>query len=239
MTEPNPARILLLDIEATNLDADMGFLLCVGYKWFGQERVNVTSLLDYPDAFGKDPTNDKYVLRALHPLMVEADLIVAYYGKEYRFDVPFINTRMLWHRLPVLPTTTRIVDLYDVAKRDLKLHSRRLASVLDLLQASSEKTKLSGRIWIRAAAGHKPSLRYVINHCFWDVKLLEEAYVGLRAFVRTHPNVTGEFSNRMLGKCRTCGSTRLQRRGYALTRSNRKVRVHCQNCGSWDVRLAT
>lgn len=233
MTKP---RILLFDIEATNLNADFGFALCVGYKWYGEKRTHVPSLLDYPGAFGKDPTNDKQLMEHVHDTLLKADMIVGFYSK--LFDLPWLEARMLSHGLAPLPSIPH-VDLYFTAKTHLKIHSRRLANLIDFLGLKAEKTRLSGPIWIRAGAGHTPSIRYVVKHCRHDINALEQAYTLLRPLVRLHPNVTGRYKTKEKGKCRTCGSSNLQWRGrMLLTRTNAKRRVRCTDCGSWDTRVS-
>jgi len=233
MTGP---RILLLDIECTNLDADYGYTMCVGYKWYGEKKIHVPSVLDYADAFGKDPTNDKHLMRDIHKVMSQADMWVTFYGK--MFDVPYLMARMLHHKLPILPPIPH-VDLYFTAKTNLKVSSRRLGNLIDHLGLKARKTRLSGPIWVRAAAGHTPSLKYIKDHCYHDINALSELYTLLRPLVRLHPNVTGKYTTAEKGKCRICGSDRLQWRGrLLLTRTSAKRRVHCSNCGSWDTRLA-
>lgn len=228
------AKILLFDIEATNLDADFGFAICVGYRWYGEKKIYVPSVLDYPTAFGRDPTNDKYLMRDIHRVLSQADVIVGFYSK--LFDLPWLMARMLHHGLPSLPAIPH-VDLYFTARANLKIHSRRLANLIDFLNLKAEKTRLSGPVWVRAGAGHAPSIRYVVDHCWHDIDALDKTYTLLRPLVRLHPNVAGVYRVKELGVCRTCGKAKLHRRGYQLTRTNRKHRVQCMACGAWDTRL--
>ncbi len=228
------ARILLLDIETTQLSLDFGHIMCVGFKGYGESPVHVPSVRDYP-TFKKAPWDDTLLMRDLYEVVKDCDLLVTYFGKQ--FDWPALQTRMLKAGLPPLESMgSRHVDMYWTAKRELRLHSNRLESVMDFLDCPVKKTKLSGPIWDAAASGDGEALDYVIEHCRNDVLGLEWVYERLRPYIRQHPVVAGR------GSCRVCGSASLQFRGYAaLSNPTAKVkhRVQCQNCGAWDQRYET
>lgn len=221
-------KILLWDIEATGLNSDFGTVLCIGYKWFDEADVHVISITDYKNAFDEDPTDDSRVIRDFLKVYETADLTVTYYGTGY--DRKMLYAKLLEHGMAI-PANIPMVDLYWTVKSNLALSRKRLATVAEFLGLETQKTAVLGKVWKRASAGHRPSIRYIIEHCVADVKVLEEAYVKLRPLVRTHPRVSG------FGPCRYCGSNRLQRRGYALTAlKNRQQRVWCKDCGGWDQR---
>ena len=88
--------------------------------------------------------------------------------------------------------------------------------------------------WVKAAAGHKRSLKYIYDHCIFDIKVLEEAYERMRPLINAHPNC-----NLLIGGdegCPTCGSGKIQKRGTRIVRTAKYRRYHCQNCGSWSSR---
>lgn len=220
-------RILLFDIETTHLKADFGTLLCFGFKWFGESKVEVPSIADF-SAWKKDPTNDKGLVKAAAEVLSSADMWVTYYGKG--FDVKYLNSKLLEHDLPVLPNIPH-VDLFYTVRGNLALSRKSLANVSYFLKLDATKTPVEGRIWKRAMVGHEDSLRYIIRHCRSDVLVLEEAYLKLRPLVRTHPRVRG------FGPCRFCGSEELQRRGRVINALKKeKQRVVCKECGGWDQR---
>jgi uncharacterized protein YprB with RNaseH-like and TPR domain len=224
--------ILLFDIEATSLNADFGIMLAFGYKWLGQPRATVLSLLDYATPclcckrYKTDSDTD--LVEDACRVLSDASMWVTWYGTGY--DQKFINSRIVESGLDLLPPVPH-VDLYYVAKHKLKLSSNRLASVQDFLQLPVAKTPLTRSLWRHAEAGVGRALRYVVDHCEKDVDVLEAAYYKLRGFVRQHPRIAG------YGPCRVCGSERLQKRGIVITAlKNEKQRIQCQSCGSWDTR---
>lgn len=221
-------RLLAWDLECSSLNADYGIILCVGFKYIGTGRVEVISIADFP-LFERDPSNDRELCKAISKRLMESDGWVTWFGTY--FDIPFINSRLLYHRLPTIPANHPHVDGWRTAKNRLKLRNNRLNTVQDFLGLSVEKDAVKGPIWVRALTGDPRALRYVINHCRKDVLVLEEAYERLRPLIVDHPNMN------LIGKdghCPTCGSKRLQARGYQVAKTRRYQRYHCQKCGAWS-----
>lgn len=228
MTET--ARILVYDIEATNLDAEFGYVLAIGYKFVGEpDNKTVVLSIDQFPRYEKDRTDDRPILKAFEPVYKSADAILHFNG--IRYDEPFVNTRRLVHGMDPLPRKPRI-DLLYTAKSTLRIRSKSLDRVAKLLQTKNQKSPVTGRHWVRAMSGYKESLQYISRHCRADVLVLEEVYLRLRGRVYNHPRVSTDIA-----ACRFCGG-RVIRRGYALTAlKNRPVRVQCVSCRSWDQRV--
>jgi uncharacterized protein YprB with RNaseH-like and TPR domain len=111
------AKILYYDIEtAPNLSYVWGqyeqnvidherewYILCVSYRWEGENKTHVCSLVDFPDAYKKDPENDYHVVKKMWDLIDEADIVIAHNGD--RFDMRKANARFVYHGLgPTSPT---------------------------------------------------------------------------------------------------------------------------------------
>jgi len=220
-------KIAIWDIECTNLNANYGYMLCMGYKFLGESKSHLISITDFP-AFQKNPTNDYYLVKAAGEVLSQCDMWVTWYGA--RFDVPYLQSRLVFHKLPIMPPIAH-VDGWRIAKYKMKLNSNRLASVTGFLELE-EKTPLSGPIWIRAAAGHKQSVKYVTEHCIQDVKVLEQVYERIKPLMTNHPG-RGVMEGKKLA-CPVCGSARVQKRGYHMTRLRKYQRFQCQGCGAWS-----
>lgn len=229
LTEEEKPRILIWDIEATSLNADFGYMLCFGYKWYGERTTKVVSVTDF-EKHGDDVTNDREVVKAALAVLDSADMWVTWYGK--RFDVPFIQSRLMYHGLPVLGMKPHY-DGWETARKKMRLHSNRLASVSAFLEVE-EKTPLSGPIWVRAGAGHKPSIRYIRQHCKQDVIVLEQVYTRLRTIASTHPNLSIQPRALVVEgrRCPTCGHDSLISRGYVYKVTCVYQRFVCKDCGA-------
>lgn len=223
------ARILVYDIESTNLDAEFGYILAIGYKFVGEPKssTKVISISDFP-RYEKDRTDDSLVLRAFEPIYMQADAILHYNG--IRFDEPYVNTRRIIHGMDTLPRKPRI-DLLYTAKSTLRMRSKSLDRVAKLLGTTEQKSPVMGKHWVRAMSGYKASLQYIVRHCRADVLVLEEVYMRLRGRVYNHPRVS------TVAACRFCGGEVIKR-GFALTAlKNRPQKVQCKVCRAYDQRV--
>lgn len=220
-------RIAFFDIEVTNLDADFGYVICVSWKFLGEDKIHTVRIDDF-NLFKREPWNDRELLREVRERLSVADIIVGWYSS--KFDIPFLNSRMLHNGISPLPPIPHI-DGWRVAKYKLKLHSNRLDSVTKFFRLD-QKTPLDGDIWTKAKAGHRPSIKYIVEHCEQDVLVLEEAYHKIKSLISNHPNIN--IVNDLDARCPTCGSKRLQKRGYTIARTSKKQRYACQSCGSWS-----
>lgn len=175
-------KACILDIEATDLSADFGRILCACVKPIGQ-KVKTFSQRDDPEYFRKYPWDDRPLVRRLLRELKKYDVWITYYGK--RYDVPFIRTRSLLCRRSSDPISVFHIDLYFFAKFGLCLRRRSLLRLSDLLKSKSRKTELGCKEWSRAATGDISSLRYIERHCQADVEVLEEVYQKCRPYLRT------------------------------------------------------
>ena len=220
-------NILSWDIEASNLNADFGIMLCCGFKVVGQGSPKVLRIDDFPGS--NIIKKEKAPLRAVRARLLEADCWLTHFGTWY--DIPFVNTRLLYHNLPTLPTNFPHVDTWKISKNHLKLRNNRLITISEFLGTRDEKNAIKPEQWLLALGGHRSSMSYIVEHCRRDVLVLEQAYGKLRHLINNHPvfNLVSEK-----GVCKTCGSSDLQWRGYHRTRQHAYRRFHCQDCGQWD-----
>jgi len=229
--ETNPdqlRRITAWDIEAANLSANFGVILCVGFKDVGRGQAEVLSLQHYGWPQNRDIFRaEKKLLKAVSARLQDSDCWLTHYGSDARFDLPYMNTRLLYHNLPPLDRRFPQIDTWKIAKGGLKLSSNRLGAIQEFFGLKDAKNAIKPGLWIKALSGQKAAMDYIEHHCKLDVLVLEEAYLKLRALVPDHPYVNG------IG-CRVCGSNRLQSRGYHRTRVRVYRRFQCQDCGAWN-----
>jgi hypothetical protein len=234
-------KILFYDIEtAPNLSYVWGhyeqnvikhdrewYMLCFGYKWEHQKRTYVSSLIDFPEAYAKDPEDDFHVVKKLWELINEADIIVAHNGD--KFDQRKANARFIKHGLgPASPVAT--VDTLKVARKYFYFNANHLNSLGKHL-GLGEKVETGGfETWAGCMRGDSKAWRKMIKYCRQDVVLLRDVYLALRPWMTNHPNRnTYEEGN----GCPTCGHLTLHRRGYKTTKTMRYIQMQCQACGSY------
>lgn len=229
MTQKSNCRILSWDIEASSLNADFGIILCVGFKEVGRGKAEVLNILDYEDVSGDLIKAEKKLLKDVTIRLLDSDMWLTHFGTWY--DINFVNSRLIYHKLPIIPPNFNHIDTWKIAKNKLKLRNNRLITLSEFLGTEDEKNAIRPEQWIRAIGGHRPSMDYIVEHCRRDVCVLEEVYERIKPLMSDHPNVA-LVENRM--GCNVCGEKDLQKRGWHVTRLRKYQRYQCQSCGSWS-----
>lgn len=226
------ARILFWDLETfgMNFNADAGFIMVASYKWQGEDKVH-TITRRHPGRWSRKLFDDKEICQKFAEVFATADMHVTWNGT--RFDVPFLQTRMLKHGLGILPPIAH-EDGLRTARRTLKMR-RSLGNIQKFFELGTKKEEMNlAKVWLPAAAGDPVALKQVIKRCESDVKLLEEAYNLLAPLSNTHPNMN--ISEKGLQKelrCPLCTSKDVQHRGEQRALRHYRLRYHCQKCHRW------
>jgi uncharacterized protein YprB with RNaseH-like and TPR domain len=165
-------RIGFLDLEASNLKANIGNLISWAIKplgkktkfdcWTREEAINWDKM-------------DRRIMTTLIEELQNYDLIVTYYGTG--FDNKFMRTRAMILDLPGFPQfgTLKHFDLYYAVRGKMSLYSNRLAVATAALGIEG-KTPLPASIWGPARLGYPKALKEIKVHNVEDVKILEDLY---------------------------------------------------------------
>lgn len=197
-------------------------IMSFSYKWQGEETVKCVAMNDF-----KDSSSDKHVVKALHAILGEADLVVAHNGDA--FDIKKANTRFLYHGLPPLPATPSI-DTKKVAKKYFNFNGNGLQDLGIYLKLGKKMKHEGFEMWLGCLAGKKSSWDMMKKYNKQDVTLLEKVYNKLLPWIKNHPNLS-QLNNEF--NCNTCSSSRLQKRGRSVTTTAIKQKWQCQDCGNW------
>ena len=174
------SKIAFFDLETTNLNASIGMILCGCIGWRARPGEPGSILTAVANKGNDGLLSDHAVCLTLRDALETADYVVTWYGT--KFDIPYINTRLLMHdERPI--NRLRHVDLYYSARFRLRLHSNRLQVAAETLLDKSDKTRVIGGVWQRAAQGSDEDMKYIIEHCKVDVGELEQVFDQLRGFV--------------------------------------------------------
>lgn len=235
-------KVLLFDIENSPLiTANWGlyeqnavwtleewYILCFSYRWLGKRKTYNKSLLDYRGyKSGRD--NEKALVTDLWKLFDEADIIIGHNGD--RFDIRKSNAKFLEYGLGV-PGNYKTVDTLKIARKYFALTSNKLDYLADILGIGRKKQTGGYKLWEQCMAGDKKAWKKMNAYCNHDVLLLEKVYLELRKWHVSHPDLN--IYNGERGKCKTCQSTKLEKRGFDYTKVKKFQRYRCKNCGSWQ-----
>lgn len=197
VTAPRAIRRLFLDIE-TSPDVVMtwriGFkininhdsilkeraIICACWSWDGEDKVHY--------AHWDKEQDDKIILVPLLEAIAEADEIVYHNGE--RFDMPWVKTRCLFHKLPTLPTH-KGVDTLQWARRKFYFNSNKLDYIARFLGIGS-KLKTGFGLWRAIVLDHDDkALKEMVIYCQNDVVLLKKVWARLAQVMphKTHAGV--------------------------------------------------
>jgi hypothetical protein len=117
-------------------------------------------------------------------------------------------------------------------KRDAFMLSNKLES-RRLWLGEEGKAETGGfGLWKRVMDGDREAKRLMEEYNRRDVEITEEEFNRMRAggWVRGLPNHAIEGGH----VCPSCGSGKLQARGWQVTLTRRYKRFQCRECGSWS-----
>lgn len=201
------------------------YMLGFSYKWLDKEDVGNEFLHQGPKRKFK-AHDDEAMIRKLHKLLDEADIVVTYNGN--RFDIPFFNARCLKYGLTP-PSPYRSVDLFTTVRSKFKLNSKKLDYVNKFIGYSG-KDAMCKQDWVDCHYNDVDAYEKMATYCDRDVVALEEAYIRVLPWITNHPNIS-----QMSGKhcCPKCGSGELSLGGWTIPYMNGKQyrRKICANCG--------
>lgn len=169
-----------VDIEATNLGAMFGHVLCTS---FADEFGRVETLrIDDARFAGKNIIDDGPLVAGIRDKLETYDVVV---GHNFRlYDKAFLNARLVRAGERPIRSDLMIIDsLYLVGGQNMRLGSRRLESVAKFLELPVQKTPLDGQTWQLAGAGDKEALDSVVEHCEHDVLVERLAFARIKNFV--------------------------------------------------------
>lgn len=173
------------------------------------------------------------MLGRIHRLLDEADMVIHYNGKS--FDIKHLNKEFLKHKFSP-PSPFKQVDLLQTMRQNFKFPSNKLGYILEELELGEKGDPGGMKTWDACLHGDKKAWETMKTYNIGDVVELEKLYVELRSWIKGHPNPALHSADKEC--CPTCGSEKIQKRGYEVTRAYRYRRLQCMECGTWS-RAAT
>ncbi|GAG77068.1 unnamed protein product [marine sediment metagenome] len=171
-------RVCYLDIESTALTATFGMVLSTAIKERDNPNIMVSKF-----KFGLTNGFDRPCIQSTVDILKQFDVVVTYYGGDYRFDIPMIRTKADEYNISFPEYGDMVsIDLYTVVKKKYKLHSNRL-DVACRINGIQGKTHLDPKIWKAAMFGDPGALEYVVEHNKQDVVILEKLHKRLEKYM--------------------------------------------------------
>ena len=200
------------------------YILCFSYKWLGEKKVYSHALIDHK--FNPAKPDDWPIIEKLWLLFNEADVICAHNGDS--FDIKKSNTRFAIHGLKP-PSPYKQMDTKKIAKKYFGFESNKLDELCRQLNLGRKIHTGGFDLWLECMAGKKEAWKKMVEYNKQDVLLLEQVYLRLRGWHKTHPNIS--FFTRNGGECTVCRSRNIKRDGIEYYAGGVAQRYQCNNCG--------
>lgn len=219
-TSPNLAHIWGLRDQYINPQhlLESSYVLCWAAKWLGDKEVQFDSV---------NKSSHKTMLRRIHKLISAADAVIHYNGT--KFDMPTLNKEFILHGFPP-PAPYKQIDLLKSVRSQFRFPSNKLDYVAQRLGLGKKTDHEGYTLWVKCMNKDKEAWKRMEEYNIQDVVLLEKVYEKVLPWIKNHPN-RGLYGG---DGCPTCGSSRLQKRGFAHTSTGSYQRFQCTECGSWS-----
>ena len=176
------------------------FVLSWSAKWlFSAETMG--DIVTPEEALNGD---DKRVCESMWQLFESADIVCAHNGKG--FDIRKLNSRWILHKQPP-PSPYQVIDTL-VESRKMAAHSSHRLDYLGQIMHNKGKIATDYGLWKRCKKGDPEALDYMHKYNKEDVLLLEEVYLSMRGWIKSHPNV-GLYMETDEPVCANCGSEKI------------------------------
>lgn len=231
MTEP---KILIGDIETS---PNRGFfwgcgkqfvgpdqideerkIICASWKWLHKDKVRHVD-------WGKD-RDDSRVLEKFLPVVEDADMVVFHNGN--RFDIPWIQGRLMYYDLPPFPKV-KTLDTYKEARAAFRLNSNRLNYIAEYIGREG-KLNVPYQLWKDLMNFNRPKDRKtMVEYCDQDILVLESVYKRILPYIANTFNLSVFLEDPEA--CPKCGGE-LRKKGFSYTQVAIKQRYKCMDCGA-------
>lgn len=222
----NKPKVILFDIETSlminytftlwpdnigtnNIHQDW-FVISACWKELGKKKVHSISINDFKR---KSATDDSVVVKTLRDALSEADIVIGHNSD--KFDIKKLNTRLMVNRLQPLEKVIQIDTLKEI-KKIASFSSNRLDYLCQVLLGVG-KAKTSEGLWVRATNGDKASVNEMVKYNKVDVVRLEELYLIMKPYMKSHPHVGAMQDKDRHTTCPSCG-------GNSFDKSHDKIR---------------
>jgi|TARA_R100001530_G_scaffold1411_1_gene2581 transposase-like protein len=196
------------------------YIISWAAKWLYDENVQ-SDVVTPEESKNRD---DKRILKSIHKLLDEADIVVGHNGD--RFDLRKLRWRFISQGMAP-PSPFKIIDTLKVARREFFAPSYKQDFLTKYFKLEN-KIQTDFQLWVDCEAGIPEKLEEMVEYNRHDVMGLEDLYLKIRPYIRNHPNLGVLMEDDI---CPTCGSKHLQETSSVYLTSANKFPVYkCEKC---------
>lgn len=194
-------------------------------KWYGEDEV-------FYEDVGKQKNlrDDKKILKKLHQLLDEADIVVGHNSDA--FDIKKINARFILNGMQP-PSSYKRLDTKKLAKKHFGFTSNKLAYLTENICTRYKKlshSKFPGfEMWNQCLKKNKEAFKELKEYNIYDVLSLEELFSVMLPWESAAIfDVYGPSDENIC----TCGHKQFKKAGFYYTTSAKYQKYKCKKCGA-------
>jgi len=194
-------------------------IICISYKWENEETIHSLT-------WDKNQS-DKQMLIDFLKVANQADEMIAHNGD--RFDIKWIRTRCIFHRIPMFPNY-KTLDTLKKAKSGFNFNSNKLDYIAQYLGVGA-KVKHSGfDMWKNVMANDKEAMSEMVHYCEGDIIVLEDVFLTMQNYIKQNTHA-GVLNNNLKYSCPCCSSEQITLiKNNVTTMGTIKRLIECNNC---------
>lgn len=201
-------------------------IICICYKWEDEKEVSYLT-------WDKNQC-DKKMLQEFIKVANTSDELIGHNGD--KFDLTWIRTRCLLHKIDMFPTY-KTIDTLKVSRSKFRFNSNRLNYIAQYL-GIGQKIKTEFSLWKDIVLHkNKKAMAKMVKYCQEDVRLLEKVHKELNKHIynKTH---FGVVFGQDKSSCVECGSDDLKISATRITLSGTKYKQYqCKTCGKYQQKI--
>lgn len=194
-------------------------IICISYKWETEDKI-------YTLTWDENQC-DKQMLINFIKVANQSDEMIAHNGD--RFDIKWIRTRCIFHRVPMFPNY-KTLDTLKKAKSGFNFNSNKLDYIAQFLGVGA-KVKHSGfDMWKNVMAGDKDAMDEMVHYCEGDIIVLEDVFLTMQNYIKTNTH-NGVINGNLKYSCPSCGSENIELLKNNVTAMGTiKRQINCLDC---------
>jgi uncharacterized protein YprB with RNaseH-like and TPR domain len=208
-----------LNIDAGNIIEERK-IICISWKFENEDKVsNLT---------WDENQCDKQMLIDFIKVANTADEIIGHNGD--RFDIKWIRTRCIFHRIQMFPHY-RSLDTLKKAKAHFNFNSNRLDYIAQFLGVGAKVKHEGFGMWVKCMKGDKEALKSMVTYCDGDIVVLEDVFLTMQNYIK-HNTHSGSINGEMKHTCPNCssGETKLIKNNFTAAGTIKRL-MECNSCG--------
>ncbi len=195
-------------------------IICISYKWENEDKIHTL-------AWDKNQC-DKKMLIDFIKVANQADEMIAHNGD--RFDIKWIRTRCIFHRIPMFPSY-KTLDTLKKAKSGFNFNSNKLDYIAKFLGVGAKVSHSGFDMWVKCMQGDKVALAEMVNYCEGDIIVLEDVFLTMQNYIKPNTH-NGVINNNLKYSCPNCGSEHPELNKNLVTAMGTIKRLmDCSDCG--------